>query len=157
MTSSRQLWWRIAGLVGVLAASVALPAHSQTGSDLANGVTTVEVFANSAMLITPVRSDRFRLVIHRMDQLEQVKAAINQQIPKGGEGPARAWIAANEARIKNQVRPAAIAAANAIRLASYYKIDRLPAMVVNRQAVVYGMTDVDTALERFRAARGERP
>ena len=157
MTSSRQLWRRVAGLVGVLAASVALPAHPQTGSDLANGVTTVEVFANSAMLITPVRSDRFRLVIHRMDQLEQVKATINQQIPKGGEGPARAWIAANEARIKNQVRPAAIAAANAIRLANFYRIDRLPAMVINRQAVVYGMTDVDAALERFHAVRGGRP
>ncbi len=157
MSSSSQHRWRVAGLVGALAASAALPAHAQSGSDLANGVTTVEVFANSAMLITPVRSDRFRLVIHRMDQLEQVKAAINQQIPAGGEGPARAWIAANEARIKNQVRPAAIAAANAIRLANYYRIDRLPAMVINRQAVVYGLTDVDAALERFRAVRGERP
>ena len=142
------------GLLGALALGVALPAVAQQPEDLAHGITTVEVFANSAMLITPVQSDRYRLVIHRMDQLEQVKQMINQQIPKGGEAPARAWFAANAERIKRQVRPAAIAAANAISLAKHYKIDRLPAIVINRQAVVYGLTDVEAALARFHVTSG---
>ena len=142
------------GLLRTLALGVALQAAAQQRENLAYGIATVEVFANSAMLITPVQSDRYRLVIYRMDQLEQVKQMINQQIPKGGEAPARAWFAANAERIKRQVRPAAIAAANAISLANHYKIDRLPAIVINHQAVVYGLTDVEAALARFYATRG---
>lgn len=141
------------GLLCAWALGAALPAVAQA---LSNGITTVEVFANSAMVITPIQSERYRLVIHRMDKLEQVKAMINQQLPKGGEGPARAWIAANQERIKRDIRPAAVAAANAISLANYYKIDRLPAIVINRQAVVYGVTDVDVALQRFQETRGDR-
>lgn len=144
-----------AALCACALASMALaPAGVSAQDNLAGGITTVEVFANSAMLITPTHSDRYRLVIHRMDRLEQVKQTINQQIPSGGEGPARKWLAANEDKIKHQVRPAAIAAANAINLANFYKIDRLPAMVINRQAVVYGITDVEAALERFQETRG---
>lgn len=140
--------------VALLLSAAAPPAPAQADPAASLGVTTVEVFANSAMLITPTRSDRYRLVIHRVDQLEQVRQAINQQIPKGGEAVAREWFAANGERIKRQIRPAAIAAANAISLANHYRIDRLPAVVINRQAVVYGMTDVDAALRRFQAARG---
>ncbi|MCR6480994.1 TIGR03757 family integrating conjugative element protein [Variovorax sp. ZS18.2.2] len=142
--------------LGTACVVASLGVHAQTYSSVYNGVTTVEVFANSAMLITPTRSDNYRLLIHRMDTMEQVKMAINQQIPRGGEGPARAWFAANQDRIKRQIRPAAIAAANAISRANHYKIDRLPAIVVNGRAVVYGMTDVDAALQRYQATRALR-
>ena len=144
-------------VVAMMGLAAAPAARAQSGRNPADGVTTVEVFANSAMLITGTQVDRYQLTIHRMDQLEQVKQTINQMIPRGGEGPARAWIAAHEAQIKRQVRPAAIQAANAISLANYYKLDRLPAVVINRQAVVYGLTDLNAALQRYQAAQGARP
>lgn len=151
----RRLGRRMAAAAALIAtAAVAQPVPASRTP--APGITTVEVFANSAMVITPTTSAQYRLVIYRMDVLEQYKAWINQQIPRGGEQPARAWIAANQDRIKRQVRPAAAAAANAVNLAHYYRLDRLPAIVINRQAVVYGVTDVDEALQRYRASRGGR-
>ena len=33
-------------------------------------------------------------------------------------------------------------------------IKRLPAVVIDRQAVVYGLTDVDAAIQRYQATRG---
>jgi len=122
------------------------------------GITSVEVFANSAMLVTPTRASEYRLVIHRMDQLEQVKRALSQRIPKGGQQVAYKWVMDNQAQIKRQIQPAAVAAANAINLANYYRIDRLPAIVINRKSVIYGVTDVDQALQLYqaRAQRGRR-
>lgn len=119
----------------------------------ARGVMTVEVFANSAMLVTPAQTDRYRLVVHRMDRLQQIQQYINQQIPRGGEAVARRWMMANQVRIKREITPAAVAAANAINLARYYRIDHLPAVVIDRQAVVYGVTDADQAVQLYLARR----
>ncbi|WP_284427453.1 TIGR03757 family integrating conjugative element protein [Acidovorax sp. SUPP1855] len=122
------------------------------GDDLYRGVTQVEVFANSAMLVTPQRSDRFKLDIYRLDAMARVQQSINQGLPQN-EADARAWLAANEARIRRQVQPVVANAANGITLAMHYRIDRLPAIVVNRQTVVFGMTDVNAALAAFQRAR----
>jgi integrating conjugative element protein (TIGR03757 family) len=119
---------------------------------------TVEVFVNSAMAVTlPAALSGLRVTVHRMDQLDLATQAIDQQIPRGGEAEARRWVEANQARIKRQVQPAAIATANAISLATHYRIDRLPAVVINKQTVVYGVTDVNVALQHYQASRGGRP
>ncbi|WCM90536.1 TIGR03757 family integrating conjugative element protein [Acidovorax sp. NCPPB 3576] len=122
------------------------------GDDLYRGITQVEVFANSAMLVTPQRSDRYKLDIYRLDAMSRVEQSINQALPQN-EADARAWLAANEARIRRQVQPVVANAANGITLAMHYRIDRLPAIVVNRQTVVFGMTDVNAALAAFQRAR----
>ena len=41
-----------------------------------------------------------------------------------------------------------INAANGITMAQHYHINRLPAVLINRKVVVYGMTDVGAAIER---------
>ncbi|GKS87280.1 hypothetical protein AVMA1855_24030 [Acidovorax sp. SUPP1855] len=122
------------------------------GDALYRGVIQVEVFANSAMLVTPQRSDRFKLDIYRLDAMARVQQSINQGLPQN-EADARAWLAANEARIRRQVQPVVANAANGITLAMHYRIDRLPAIVVNRKTVVFGMTDVNAALAAFQRAR----
>ncbi|GKT19517.1 TIGR03757 family integrating conjugative element protein [Acidovorax sp. SUPP2522] len=122
------------------------------GDDLYRGITQVEVFANSAMFVTPQRSDRFKLDIYRLDAMSSVQQSINQGLPQN-EADARAWLVANEARIRRQVQPVVANAANGITLAMHYRIDRLPAIVVNRQTVVFGMTDVNAALAAFQRAR----
>jgi integrating conjugative element protein (TIGR03757 family) len=119
---------------------------------------TVEVFVNSAMAVTvPAASLGLQVSVHRMDQLDMATQAIDQQIPRGSEAEARRWVEANQARIKRQVQPAAIATANAISLATHYRIDRLPAVVINKKTVVYGVTDVNVALQHYQASRGGRP
>src|SRR5690606_17962753 len=107
-----------ASVAGALA-SAAMVSQAQNH----RGVTTVEVFVNSAMRVTPERAEGYKLIVHRMDRLQQIRQHINQQIPRGGEQVARQWVAANQARIKREIQPAAIAAANAISMANYYKLD----------------------------------
>ena len=132
-----------------------LAALALAGAAHAQGVRTVEVFANSAMHITPQPDQRlpYQLKVYRMDGLQQLEASINQQLPQN-EAQARDWLASNQARIQRQMTPQAVEAANGIALAHHYKIKRLPAVVIDRQAVVYGLTDVEAAIRRYQATRG---
>lgn len=146
--------WRRVAFCIALSTGLVAAAHAQAyGSD----VQTVEVFVNSAMVVTAPQAPSYRVTVHRMDQLDMATQAIDQLIPRGGEEVARRWVAANEARIKRQVQPAAIATANAIGLANHYRLDRLPAVVINRRTVVYGVLDVSTALQHYQASRRGRP
>jgi integrating conjugative element protein (TIGR03757 family) len=121
------------------------------------GITTVEVFCNSAMLITLVQGASFQQAILRMDAFEQLSQTLSQRIPKGGEQVAYQWLMQNQAQIKRQLAPAAAAAANAINMANYYRINRLPAIVINRKSVIYGVTDVAEAITRYQAHRQRTP
>lgn len=128
----------------------AQPSFSQ---NLYQGITKVEVFANSTMVITPIQANRYQLVIYRLDALKNVEAAINQNIPKT-EAAARAYFAAHQAEIKRQITPAVINGANGIALARHYKLNRIPAIVVDGASVIYGVTDVDQAIAMVQKHRG---
>ncbi len=149
---------RSAALAGLLCALACCTGMARAQVAPAGGVSTVEVFVNSAMAVSaPPAPLAYELKVHRMDQLDMVTQGIDQQIPRGSEAEARRWVADNEARIKRQVQPAAIATANAITLANHYRLDRLPAVVINKRTVVYGITDVGAALQRYQATRQRRP
>jgi integrating conjugative element protein (TIGR03757 family) len=126
---------------------------SAMAQDLYHGITKVEVFANSAMVITPIQADRYQLVIYRLDALKNVEAAINQNIPKT-EAAARAYFAANQVEIKKRITPAVINGANGIALARHYKLERIPAIVVDGTSVIYGVTNVDQAIAMVQKHRG---
>jgi integrating conjugative element protein (TIGR03757 family) len=115
------------------------------------GISTVEVFCNSAMLIEPVAGPPFTQTIYRMDAMEQLRRQLNARLPKGGEQPARAWLLANQATIKRVFAQPAGDLANALNRARYYRIERLPAIVINGRSVVYGVTGVADAIARYQA------
>ena len=73
------------------------------------------------------------------------------------EAEAQQWIAANEARIRRQVQPQVESAAQGLTLAANYRLSRIPAIVINRKTVVYGITDVQQALELARRQPGGKP
>ena len=152
LARARRMPW-LAGWI--LGASV----HAQAAStDLYRGITKVEVFANSAMVITGGEPLRYQLAIYRLDALKNVEAAINQRLPKT-EAAARAYFQANQAEIKKQITPHVLSAANGIALARHYKIDSLPAIVVDGANVIYGVPDVPQALalvQQHRAAAAKR-
>ncbi|QIL80334.1 TIGR03757 family integrating conjugative element protein [Diaphorobacter sp. HDW4A] len=139
-----------------LALALALPAGAQTPQNLHAGVTRVEVFANMAMSVTPASAPDYRhpyqLSIYRLDAMNQIRDIASAGMPRDEAG-ARRWLAANEARIRRQVQPMVASAVNGILLARRYRIDRLPAVVVNQRYVVYGHTDVDQALAALRMSR----
>ena len=113
----------------------------------AQGVVTVEVFANSAMNITAPANPPYKLTVYRMDGMQRVEQSINSRLPKT-EPEARAWMAQNGERIRRETKAQVINAANGITMAQHYHINRLPAVLINRKVVVYGMTDVGAAIER---------
>lgn len=134
-----------------------LLAASAQAQPARGGIVSVEVFANSAMPITPEPGARvpYTLHIYRLDALQRIEQSISAQLPQT-EAEARIWLQANQARIKREVTPQAIAAARGIGLAKTYAIKRLPAIVINRKIVVYGLTDVDAAIGHYLASPASR-
>ena len=151
---------RFLALCPLAALPCALPRTAYAASDPFADITTVEVFCNSAMLIEPVANAPFKQDIYRLDALEQLRQSLSQRMPQdlqgGGEEAAYRWLMQNQARIKRELAPAAAAAANALNLANYYRIDRLPAIVINRRSVVYGITSVSQAIAYYQAHQQER-
>lgn len=137
--------------LGAWLLACALPAAAQ-------GIATVEVFANSAMPITPASGDGlpFKLDVYRLDAMQNVEHLINQSLPQT-EAEAMAWVKANEARLRRQLQPMVVSSAHGITLAAGYRLQRLPAIVINRQTVVYGVTDVQQAIALAQRERGGRP
>lgn len=149
MRSSRLT--RLAFVVTCLAASAV---HGQApANDLYAGVRTVEVFANMAMQVMPAQSDRYQLVIYRLDAMQSVEAVVNKGLPQT-EAAAQRWIAENEPRLRRQLQPMIASAVNGMSLAHRYQIDRLPAIVINQRYVVYGYAEVAQALIALSEANG---
>lgn len=126
--------------------------HAQAASGSNAGVTTVEVFANSAMNVPLVRSDAYLLKVYRIDGLAQIEEQLNQGLPQT-ETEAMAYVQSRMPDLKKQVQAQAINAANGITLAIHYKLDRIPAIVINRRSVVYGITDVQQALSLYQQSQ----
>lgn len=119
------------------------------------GITTVEVFANSAMRITPQQSAYYRLQIYRLDGMQRIDTQLNQGLPKSQEA-ALAYMRQNYAAIKRKYEPQILEAAQGLQLAQRYKIDRLPAIVINQRSVVFGVADVDQAIATYQAYRQQK-
>lgn len=136
-------------LLPALSAVVTPSFAQQLGQDLYSGVMTVEVFANTAMPVTPTTSPHYALSIYRLDAMSNLEAQMNEGMPKD-EAEARLWVANNEARLRQMIQPMVASAVNGLARAQHYQIDRLPAVVINQRYVVFGYVDVDQALMAWR-------
>lgn len=121
-------------------------------TDPYKGVTTVEVFANSAMVITPPQAPPFQLKVYRLDSISRVQGMLNQGLPKT-ETEARAYMAKNQATIRRQIEPVILESSQGLMLAQKYRLEKIPAIVVNQRTVVFGETNVDRALMQYQAHR----
>jgi integrating conjugative element protein (TIGR03757 family) len=117
--------------------------------------TTIEVFTTSdrPMAITEsVRLDVFAVTVYQLDGLEHFETYLSQQLPRE---PTAAE--AEALRRLQQIDPlrlhSAKDAARGLTLANQYGIDRVPALVFDGQAVVYGATDVKIANTHYRRWR----
>ncbi|MFN3493638.1 MAG: TIGR03757 family integrating conjugative element protein [Hydrogenophaga sp.] len=140
-------------------ATLAVLSVHPAGSASAQSVTRIEVFANSAMVITPEHaqnSQQYQVVIYRLDALKQVEAQINRNVPKT-DAAAREYFARNEAQLKRAISPSVINAANGITLVNHYRIERIPAIVLDGKSVIYGVTDINQALALYQRSQGGRP
>lgn len=128
-------------LMLVAAVAAATPAAAQVQ---VVEVKRVEVFANSAMVLTNTQG----ATVYRLDGLQLLQDELSQGLP--GD-PAKA---AQLAQQRMQAMGAALQerasnAATGIGLAAQYGVDRMPAVVINGQAVVFGVTDVAEAVRLY--------
>lgn len=116
------------------------------------GITSVEVFANSAMVITPQQATDYQLKIYRLDGISQVESMLNQGLPQT-EAAARAYAAKNKLALRRKVEPLILDSINGVKLAQHYRLERIPAIVINQRTVVFGVSDVESAIAQYQAFR----
>lgn len=134
----------------MLAAAVAAaPASAKAQA----GVTTVEVFANSATHIHAQPQTPYLKRIYRVDAMAAISQQLSMRLP-GDEAQAKTYMLQAEAQIRKRYQDQIVNAAHGISLAIHYRLDRLPAIVINRNAVIYGIANVDQAVALYQQSRG---
>jgi integrating conjugative element protein (TIGR03757 family) len=73
---------------------------------------------------------------------------VNKDLPNT-EAEAQAYWAKNGAALVKRYSPQLHEAAEGLNLAMQYRLDRLPAVVINKQAVVFGFSSVEQAIGQY--------
>ncbi len=132
-------------------AALCLLAHC---SAAAEGELTIEVFATTDRPVAIGSQPRIAVKTVDVDGVERFDAALSRDLTRD-HATAQAEVGSRLASVSkadfNNVRRAAIGLADASQLG----VDRIPAVVFNRSAVVYGVTNLNEALDRYQAWAAE--
>ena len=124
----------------------------------------IEVFTSTDLPITgeivinpaPGRPS-FDLKIYNLDGIQRIEAKLSKDLTADPEQSKRIVLQRIQqlgATDRAQMQRAAMGLAKAVQ----YGVDRYPAIVFDGQVVVYGLTDVEAALQHYRAWQtGDRP
>ena len=155
-------WRRLVLAIGLVAACavIALSATAQVTQQTQTGTVAlgaappvrVEVFANSAIHLTNADG----ATVYLVDGLQLLEAELSQGLPKT-QAEAEKIARERMQRMGAALRTRAANAAQGITLAVAYGIDRVPAIVLDGKAIVYGVTDVARAVALYRqqSAKGQ--
>lgn len=116
---------------------------------------TIEIFTTSDRPMAITESARQRLsgiTVYDLDGLEHFEAYLSQQLPIEPTA-AEAEVLRRLQQIDRLRLQSAKDAASGLTLASEYGVDRVPAVVFDGRAVVYGVTDVEIAIAHYRRRR----
>jgi integrating conjugative element protein (TIGR03757 family) len=106
----------------------------------------------------PIRgADHFRLKsavvqIVEIDDLQRFEAALSNGLP-GNSDLARAEALRRIGKLNDTQMASVQVAANGLAMAHRYGVDRIPAIVIDGSAVIYGVTDLVDAIQRYDAWR----
>lgn len=113
----------------------------------------LEAFTTAEYVISGGDSPRLRsafVTIYRLDGLAQFEAVLSQDLPADAEAATAEALRRIGELDEERMAPmkhAALGLAKAV----HYGIDRYPAIVIDETAVIYGVTDLDDALQRYAA------
>jgi len=143
-------WLRVLPVLLPLALLAMDPAHAVTVPPPLTART--EIFTNSAILLTGTEG----AAVYYLDGLVQLQRQLSQGLP--GNPQAAAEIVKQRARALGPALQArALNASEGITRAAYYGVNRVPAVVFDGHAVVFGVTDIAQAralYERSPSYRG---
>jgi len=137
---------------------VLLAAIATSGSVSADNPVSIEILTSHSYPVMHLehKPGAVTVEIYELDGLERFEAHLSRDLPVD---PARSKatvqqrIGALTETDLESVRRAALG----LGLVVQYEIDRIPAAVVNEEAVVYGKTDAAEILERYEAWRATAP
>lgn len=142
-------------LVAMLLAPVLSCAITTALAQPQASVTTVEVFANSATHVQAPQGMPYMVRIYRLDAIQNVADQLSRNLPNN-EAEAQAYMLQQEAQIRRRYKDQITNAANGMSLAIHYRLDRLPAVVINQNAVIYGEPDIGRAVALYLQSKGAR-
>ena len=138
----------------ILLLVAALAAGTTWAQNGAPSITTVEVFGNSATYVSAPSNPPYQLQIYRVDAMAQIGRQLSVRLP-GNEAEARAYMLQHEAQIRARYKDQIMQAGNGMSLAIHYRLNRLPAVVINRESVIYGVADVQQAVGLYLQAKSK--
>lgn len=141
---------------------LALVGGSVTHADPAGGriPSSVEVFTTADFPITGHADSSLRnagtfdLYIYELDGIQRIEAKLSKDLSADPE-QSKQVVLQRFQQLRQQDRTRMQRAAMGLANAMQYGVDRYPAIVFDGQGVVYGITDVQTALAYYRAWRRE--
>ena len=114
---------------------------------------TIEVFTDSRHQVVPENDHTTVYVINRINRLQQ---ELSNDLPADPES-ARTLALQRFQRMDTQLSSELENAAKGLVQAMQYGIDRYPAIVFDGRAVVYGITDIQAATQRYRQWQAGEP
>ncbi len=115
--------------------------------------TTIEVFTDS---MNPVANGVDGITVYYIDRIDRLQKELSKDLPANPEAAKQAALHRFQ-RMDNKLSHELENAANGLVQAMQYGIDRYPAIVFDGNAVVYGITDVRAATQRYRQWQAVEP
>lgn len=106
----------------------------------------IEVFTGS---MNPVANGTDGITVYYIDRIDRIQQELSKDLPANPEAAKQAALRRFQ-RMDNKLSHELENASNGLVQAMQYGIDRYPAIVFDGNAVVYGITDVRTAIQRYR-------
>lgn len=125
---------------------------------------TIEVFTTTDVAVTgdpgvywQTENQDLEIKIYRLDAIQQIESELSLGLASD-PGQAKGAVMERIQRMNADARAEMQNAATGMAKAMQYGIDRLPAVVMDGQVVVYGVTDLHVALGHYATQQaGKRP
>ena len=146
----RKRVWRceVAGLLAILASNTLSAAEPQFQVEL---FTTT---AHQAQMRREAVGQDFQLTVYYLDGLAHVNATLSHQLPPN-LARAKAMAATRLGALSRDQQAQLQTTAAGLLAARRYRLERYPAIVINGEALTYGLTDPAEAVDLYKARRAK--
>lgn len=123
----------------------------------AEDLPTLEAFTTQAFPFTGLEAPAtqgYALTIYSVDGIAQMEAILNTDLPNDPE-KAKSVALQRIQHLQTELKEGAQAAGAGLIQAQHYDLDRLPALVFNGEAIVYGIVHLPAAIARYRQWKGK--
>jgi integrating conjugative element protein (TIGR03757 family) len=155
---SRHDAWRLVLATGIAALTFGVSAQAPRSTDFSSvqsgppAPVKVEVFTNAGIALANVST----ATVYQLDALQRLEAELSQGLP-ADEAQAQRIAQQRMQRMGAVLQQRVANASQGLMLAREYGIERVPAVVIDGKAIVYGVADVAAAVAAYRPSQGARP